>query len=112
VSVDAPAHGGVLHLVLEVNGSLDTKSAPRVKREALARIDKGADVVFDLSRVEFVDSVGLGALVSLFKVVRDAGHRANFTGVRPAVARVLGLIHLDTIFEVHPDLKSASRALR
>lgn len=101
----------VCHLPLACGGVLDAVSAAEVKRDALRRIDGTCDVVIDLSDVEFIDSVGLGVLVGLFKTIRTQGCRANFIGVRPGVRRVLEIIRLDEIFEVHPDLESASRAL-
>jgi len=101
----------VRHLTLRCGGSLDAYSAAEVKREALRRIDDSSDVVIDLSLVEFVDSVGVGVLVSLFKATRAKGRQAKFIGVRPDVLRVLEIIRLDEIFDVHADLESASRAL-
>ena len=101
----------VTRIVLDCEGALDAHSADRVKRDTLPLIDGQSDVVIDLSLVEFVDSVGLGVLVSLFKAARSKGCSANFTGVSSNVRRVLEIIRLDEIFEVHPDLESASRAL-
>jgi anti-sigma B factor antagonist len=82
-----------------------------VKRKALPLIDGLSDVVIDLSRVDFVDSVGIGVLVSLIKAARSRGCNANLIGVSSNVRRVLEIIRLDEIFEVHPDMESASRAL-
>jgi anti-sigma B factor antagonist len=101
----------VCHLPIECDGVLDAVSAAETKRDALRRIDGGSDVVIDLSEIEFIDSVGLGVLVGLFKTIRTRGCRANFIGVRPGVQRVLEIIRLDEIFEVYPDLESATRAL-
>lgn len=101
----------VCHLPLVCGGVLDAVSAAQVKRDALRRIDGESSVVIDLSEIEFIDSVGLGVLVGLFKTIRTQGRRANFCGVRPGVHRVLEIIRLDEIFEVHPDLETASRAL-
>jgi anti-anti-sigma factor len=108
----AQTRDDVLHLVLECDGALDAQSAAEVKRQALERIDGSADVVIDLRTVEFVDSVGIGVLVSLYKTARRCGRRTNFIGARPGVLRVLKIIRLDEIFELHSDLESAASALR
>ena len=101
-------HGDVLHLVLEFGDALDAQSAAEVKRRASKLIDGSADVVIDLSSVEFVDSIGLGVLISLFKAVRTAGREAKFIGVRPGVLRVLQIIRLDEIFDLQPNLEPAA----
>ena len=101
----------VRHIVVDCDGALDAHSAGRVKRKTLPLIDGRSDVVLDLAQVDFVDSVGLGVLVSFFKAARSRGCNVNFIGVSSKVRRVLEIIRLDEIFEVHADLASASRAL-
>jgi anti-anti-sigma factor len=101
----------VCHLPIECGGVLDAVSAAETKRNALRRIDGSSDVVIDLAEIEFIDSIGLGVLVGLYKTIRTRGCRANFIGVRPAVKRVLEIIRLDEIFEVYSDLEAATRAL-
>jgi anti-anti-sigma factor len=82
-----------------------------VKRDALLLIDGAANVVIDLATVEFIDSSGVGLLVSLFKTVRGRGRRAAFSAPRPEVRRVMEIIKLDRIFELHADAATAVRAL-
>ncbi len=103
---------GVLHLRFQGTDALDTFVAARVKAEALALIGRDADVVVDLSGIAFVDSTGVGVLVSLFKAVRKSGRDARFAGIAPGVRSVLEIIKLDKIFEVYPDAATAAAALR
>lgn len=56
-----------------------------------------ARLVLDLTKVDFLDSSGLGALVSLLKAARPAGDVVLF-GLRPSVAEILRLTHLDAVF--------------
>jgi anti-sigma B factor antagonist len=42
----------------------------------------GEDVVLDLSRVNFVDSTGIGALVGLHKKLVASGHALKVSGLR------------------------------
>lgn len=57
----------------------------------------GAQLAVDLTKVDFMDSSGLGVLVSLLKAVRPAGDMVLF-GMRPSVAEILRLTHLDSVF--------------
>jgi len=110
--VRAIAEQGVRRLRFEGHGDLDLHCAADVKTQALALIDGVENIVFDLENVKFVDSAGLGVLVSLYKHTRTHGRSANFIRVQPAVMQVLEIIKLDRIFELYPDLESAAKALR
>src|SRR5947208_12473988 len=59
------------HTVLEVGGEVDVYTAPRLRERLIELVDGGAKhVVVDLSRVEFLDSTGLGVLVGALKRLR------------------------------------------
>lgn len=110
--VESKRHDGVLHLLLVGGDALDAHSAPLVKLQARRLIDGSADIVVDLSPVEFVDSVGLSVLVGLFKAARARGCLTNFVGVQPGVRRVMEIIRLDEIFELRPDPETTDPTLR
>ncbi len=98
---------GVLLLRLEGNDCLDCSTAEDVRSQLLEKIDGGSDVVVDLSRVEFIDSAGLGVLISVFKAARKGGRMARFAGIRREVQHVMEIIHLDRILELRPNVESA-----
>ena len=101
--VESQRRDGVLRIALVGGDALDIHSAPQVKLQARQLIDGSADLVIDLSCVEFVDSVGLGTLVGLFKAARARGCRTRFVGIRPGVRRVMEIIQLDEIFDLRFD---------
>lgn len=59
-------------------------------------------LLLDLSRVEFLDSSGLGAVVAAFK---QAGpeRRLELAGLTPTVEKVFKLTRMDTVFKIHAD---------
>lgn len=63
--------------------------------------DGPARVVLDMSRVGFLDSSGLGAIVSVMKGLLPAS-RLELAAVTANVDRVLRLTRLDTVLTVHP----------
>ncbi len=63
-------------------------------------------VVLDLSRVEFLDSSGLGAVVSVMKQL-GPDRRLDLAGLTPTVAKVFRLTRMDSVFRIHPDLDTA-----
>lgn len=99
--------GAVLVIRPEGGDTLDGACAGDVKRRVLAAIDGGCDVVVDLGALEFVDSAGLGVMVSVFKAVRRYGRRAVFARTRPALRRIMRIIQLDRIFVLADDVDAA-----
>ncbi|MFI2712313.1 STAS domain-containing protein [Micromonospora sp. NPDC018662] len=98
--------------VLEVRGELDMATSPRL-HEALQRLIDAGDrqVVVDLAGVGFMDSSGLGALVVMFKALREAGGRLVLAAVRPPVRSVLAVTSVDRAIRVHDDVAEAEAAL-
>lgn len=64
-------------------------------------------VILDLSRVGFVDSSGLGAIVAVMKSLAPA-RRLDLAALTPTVARVFRLTRMDTIFRILPDAPVAA----
>ncbi|MHC0052315.1 STAS domain-containing protein [Actibacterium sp. D379-3] len=63
-------------------------------------------VVMDLSRVAFLDSSGLGAVVAVMKLLTP-GRSLDLAGLTPTVAKVFRLTRMDTIFTIHDSLAAA-----
>ncbi|MFN8176692.1 MAG: STAS domain-containing protein [bacterium] len=70
----------------------------------------GGRLAIDLRKVDFLDSSGLGALVTVLKAVRPEGELVLF-GLRPSVREILRLTHLDSVFLCEPDEAKAIAVL-
>lgn len=55
---------------------------------------------FDCAPMEFIDSSGLGALISLQKIAAQRGGNMRLIQPRPAVVQILELTRLHRIFEI------------
>ena len=95
-------------LVLRVGETrLDAARAPALREELLRHIDAGhSQIVLDLSRTDFLDSSGLGALVSAVKRLGSKGTLA-IAGAQGAVTRLFSLTRMDRIFALHPSVDAA-----
>lgn len=62
-----------------------------------------ARIVLDLSRVTFLDSSGLGAVVAVMKLL-GPDRRLELAGLTPAVEKVFRLTRMDSIFTIHPSV--------
>ena len=69
-------------------------------------------LVVDLGQVKFIDSFGLGALVSALRVVRAANGDLKLAAVPQSVEAVLRLTRLNTVFDCHPTMEEALKAFQ
>ena len=60
-------------LVIELEGRLDTTTAPQLEAELKNSLDGVTELVFDLGALEYISSAGLRVLLSAFKIMRNKG---------------------------------------
>lgn len=98
-------HGAV---VITPQGRLNMIAAPRLREQVHQLVGAGSSrIVVDLSETEFVDSSGLGALVSGLKTARQAGGDLRIAAPTDQVTTVLELTNLNRVLRVHADAETA-----
>jgi anti-sigma B factor antagonist len=98
------------YTVVEVGGQIDIASAAELRECLRQAIQEGARrLVVDLSRVEFIDSEGLGVLVGARRMLQQAHHDSSVQLVCTdgMVLRVLVVTGLDRVFPVRATLAEA-----
>jgi len=76
---------------LRVSGELDLSTVPQL-RDALAVVrDPGGDLVLDFAGVSFVDSSGLGLLLSTARTMTERGASLVLRSPAPTVRRLFGV---------------------
>lgn len=81
---------------------LDAAVAPAFRQAVVDRVEQGERrLVLDLERVEFMDSSGLGALVSILKAAGAQGAVA-LCQAGGAVQGLLALTRMDRVFRIVP----------
>jgi anti-sigma B factor antagonist len=80
-------------------------------KEAMCKlIDQGnAAFVLDLSQVKFIDSTGLGAILSVLKRVGKGGE-ILVTGTSETVGSMFKLTRMDRVFPMYPTVDEALSA--
>ena len=103
-------HGQVV--VLEIQDrSLDAHNAAAFRTEIDRLIRDGQEkVVLDLSRIDFLDSTGLGAVVTGLKRMRGHGDLV-LCGIAELVMNVFRLTRMDRVFRIESDVDSAVASL-
>jgi anti-sigma B factor antagonist len=84
--------------ILRGSGKLNMVSAPDLRAAVLSAVeDQFTRIVVDLSRIDFMDSSGLGALVGSLKTARQAGGDLRIAAPSAQVTMVLQLSNLDRV---------------
>lgn len=92
-----------------VGGELDIRTAPDLRTAVMRGANERPGVVeLDLSGVSFMDSSGLGTLVSIKRDVEDAQGSLRLTSVPSKVMRILQLTRMDTLLLDSMDSTDAS----
>ncbi len=90
--------------VIQVNGRIDSNSAPQFDNELKAVMDGGRhNMVLNLSGVSYMSSAGLRALISALRECKK--HNGNVVLAAPSdrVQEVLDLAGLTSIFDMYDD---------
>lgn len=105
ISKRTTASGAV---VIRPEGRLNMVAAPDLRRELHEVIDSGnTRVVVDLGGTDFIDSSGLGALISGLKVARQAGGDLRIASPTLQVTTVLELTNLNRVLRAHDSADTA-----
>jgi anti-sigma B factor antagonist len=94
--------------VMRPEGRLDMASAPSFRHQVRQLMDVGAaKLVLDLSDVSFIDSSGLGAIISGLKLARQAGGDLRIACANQQVKVVLELTSLNQVLRPYPSVEEA-----
>ncbi len=95
-------------VVFSMRGNLDALSAPALKKEIDTLLaERRIHVVFDLGKLELIDSSGVGAIVSLFKRVRTLQGDVKIARLAGQPAEIFKLLRLDRAFDIFESVEEA-----
>ncbi|NLK00543.1 MAG: STAS domain-containing protein [Clostridia bacterium] len=95
--------------VLEIQGEIVFESSNDIKHRAKEILEEGdlKKVVIDLQNVPFIDSSGVGVLISLFKHQAEKEGEIVLAAPTKKVSRVLELTRMDKILDIHDTVEAA-----
>jgi anti-sigma B factor antagonist len=99
-------------MVLEVSGKImGGPDHEKFKEEIKALIDEGfKDVVLDFGGVPWINSTGLGILISGYHSLRNAEGTMKICNVKERVLSIFYISQLQNIFAVFPTREEALRS--
>jgi anti-sigma B factor antagonist len=100
-------------LVIALTGELDVATVERFNAAVQRAVSNGAAaVVADLTRLTFLDSSGLAAMLGALRSLDHAGSRLVVACANPTVLRVFEITRTEQTFEILPTREQALARVR
>jgi anti-sigma B factor antagonist len=94
--------------VLPLEGEIDLHVSPQVSASLNAMIaQKPPELVVDLSKVTYIDSSGLAALIEAMQNVDKYGGKFALCSLQEGVRPIFEIARLDQVFRIFPDQAAA-----
>jgi anti-sigma B factor antagonist len=107
-SVRKDARGVV---IIGVDGQLIVGNRHELKQKVMDAVEAGErKVLIDFTETGYIDSSGLGALVSLSKKLRDTGGELRLAGLNEDLRTLFELTKLDSLFNIADTAEQALAA--
>ena len=98
--------------ILRIAGDITSGSEPDLMKAYTQASDAGAtSIVLDFSALEYMNSGGIGLLVTLLVRTQRAGQRLLAVGLSEHYRQILSLTRLDEAIEIHDDEAAAIAAV-
>jgi len=89
-------------LLMDVNGEVDLYNAPEIKEVIKEQIDNNKrQIIINLDEVSYIDSSGIGALISSLSNLKKIGGGLKIINVHDSVKKVFELTKLTSFFEIY-----------
>jgi anti-sigma B factor antagonist len=97
--------------VIELSGPLTSANAP-VFQNAMRRGEPAETLILDFTDVPYMDSAGLGVLVTAYVTRKKAGHKMVLSGINTRVQKLFDVTRTASLFLIFSTPEEAVVALR
>ena len=100
-------------VMVKVNTELDHHAAAEIRRAVDAKIksSNAVNVIFDFSKVDFMDSSGIGVIMGRYKLTGILGGKVVIFGARKNVKRIIEMSGIDKLITICGSADEALQAL-
>lgn len=96
--------------VIDISGRLDAANAPQVKSKFRELSAKQSKFVLNLEKLEYIDSTGLGSIVSCLKAATEAGGDVKLAQLQDKPRMIFEITRAYKIFDIFDNLDAAIEA--
>ena len=99
--------------IFSFSGNLILSELEKIRNEVKETLEKenATEVIFDMSEVEFIDSAGIGFVVSVYKSLKSKNGKFALCGLKKKPKEVFSLTRLDKIIKTFDDIETAKKEL-
>lgn len=97
--------------ILDINGEIDLYNAPEIKSKITELMEAGkSDIIINLEKVSYIDSSGIGVLISSLSNLKKAGGSLKIINVFASVRKVFELTKLTSFFDIYDSEEEAMKS--
>lgn len=85
--------------VMNIVGELDIYTSPKFKEVLLEALEEKMDnIIINGESLSYIDSTGLGVLISALKKVKENNKTITIKSIKPNIKKLFDLTSLDKVF--------------
>ncbi|HBH12194.1 MAG: Anti-sigma F factor antagonist (SpoIIAA-2) / Anti-sigma B factor antagonist RsbV [Clostridiales bacterium 38_11] len=81
-------------------GDLDIVNSKVFKDEVLKLMEENQEILIDGEKLDYMDSTGLGVLISLYKKTKSNNSKIYLTNLKPNIYKLFDITGLNNVFEI------------
>lgn len=82
-------------------GDLDINTVEKFRQDVVNKYSAlNKDIVFDLKNLEYIDSTGLGAIISVYKIVKERNREIFIENANRNIKKLFYITELDKLFHI------------
>ncbi len=94
--------------ILHLFDRIDASSSKDLKEIVVAKIGQNKiKLLLDMSQVSFIDSSGLGMLITCLKSIKNAGGQLRISNISNNVKTIFNTTRMDRVFEIYENNEDA-----
>ncbi len=106
-----PENKGALIVIDIENQNLDAGNVKAFKEQIAPTLESFGNVLIDMSRLGFVDSSGLGALLSCLRIMNNKNGQLKLFAMAKPVQALFELVRMHRIFSIYNSREEALASL-
>ena len=101
-------------LIVIIDGDIDHHTGEEIRSRSDKEIalKNPKSILFDMEKVGFMDSSGIGVLIGRYKLISTKAGKAGMTNVKPPIKRLCEICGLQKIIRIYPNKKQAIEELK
>jgi len=98
--------------IIDVNGEMDLYNSYKLKELVMKMLEKKVErFIINLENVDYIDSSGIGALISICSTIRKMDLKLFITNIHGSVKKVIELTKHMGCFPITPTIDDALRRM-